>query len=97
MLDPKRTLPTNSALERQLINVIVTRCSPDSVNQKISTATAKKYVPSTVTEWGRVQIYDTGDRATGRAHRRPESSSRDSCFVRVCHIPSTSFSISPTS
>ncbi|KAF9645546.1 hypothetical protein BDM02DRAFT_3203518 [Thelephora ganbajun] len=36
-----------------------------------------------LTEWGRVQIYDTGDRASGRAHRKSDSSStRDSCFVR---------------
>ncbi|KAF9782695.1 hypothetical protein BJ322DRAFT_1110578 [Thelephora terrestris] len=82
MLDPKRTLPVDAALTRQLIDLIVTRCSPDSVNRKILAAIARKYVPGQLTEWGGVQIYDTGDRANGRAHRNPESSTRDSCFVR---------------
>ncbi|KAF9784483.1 hypothetical protein BJ322DRAFT_849234 [Thelephora terrestris] len=82
MLDPKRTLAVDAALTRQLIDLIVTRCSPDSVDRKIPAAVARKYVPRQLTEWGGVQIHDTGDRANGRAHRKPESSTRDSCFVR---------------
>jgi hypothetical protein len=97
MLDPKRTLPVDAALTRQLIDLIVTRCSPDSVDQKIPAAIARKYVPGQLTEWGGVQIYDTGDRANGRAHRRPESSTRDSCFVRVRPKYSPSFFVSRTS
>lgn len=86
MLDPKRTLPVDAALTRQLVDLIVTRCSPDFADRKVSAATAKKYVPSELTEWGGVQIYDTSDRARGRAHRKPESSTRNSCFVRVCDV-----------
>ena len=75
----------NAALERQLVDLIVTRCSPNSLTQKISAATARKYIPCELKEWGKVQIYGTGDRASGRACRKPEPSTRDSCFVRVSH------------
>lgn len=84
LMHPKRTLLVDSRLERQLIALIVTRCSPNSTDQKIPVATARKYVPRELMEWGRVQIYETGDRARGRALRKPESSTRDCSFVRVC-------------
>ena len=83
LLDPKRALTVDSVLERQLVDLIVTRFSPNSAERKIPTETARKYVPSQLTEWGRVQIYDTGDRARGQAYHKPESSTRVSSFVRV--------------
>lgn len=96
MTQPKRVLPVDSSLKRQLIDLIVTRCSPNFFDQKIPYTIAGKYVPSELTEWGRVQIYDSGDRARGRAHRTSGSSTRDCCFVRVCHVNSLSFLISLT-
>lgn len=91
-MHPKRSLSVNSSLERQLTDLIATRCSPNSSDQKIPMATARNYVPKQLTEWGKVQIYETGDRAEGRAHRKSGSSVRDRCFVRVCRIP---FSLIP--
>ena len=79
-------LSVNPSLERQLIDLIVTRCSPNFRDQKISVATAREYVPRELVEWGRVQIHDAGDRVRGRALRTPESSIRDSSFVRVSHF-----------
>jgi hypothetical protein len=65
------------------------KVQPELCGSKDICRNSPKYVPSELTEWGRVQIYDTGDRARGRALRKPESSTRDCCFVRVCHLPST--------
>ena len=83
-MDPKCTLLVNSSLEQQLIALIVTRCSPNSANQKIPVAIAWKYIPKELMEWGRVQIHGTSDRARGQALWKPESSTRNCCFVWVC-------------
>ena len=91
LLHPKRTLPINSSLKWQLVDLIVTRCSPDSADQKISFATVQEYVPNKLIEWGRVQIHDTGDRAHKWALQKSESSTRDCCFIWVCSIPLSHF------
>lgn len=79
----KRALLINAVLERQPVELTATRCSPNSTNRMIPTATARQHVPSELTEWSRVQIYDTRDRARGWAYHNPEPLTMDSCFIRI--------------
>ena len=46
----KQTLLVNPSLEQQLIALIITRCSPNSTNQKIPVTIAQKYVPKELTD-----------------------------------------------
>jgi hypothetical protein len=77
-------LKINEGLRRQLADLIVTRCSPDFGMRKVPTATARKYIPDQLTEWGRVQLADGGDRIKGHALVNEDTPTRRTCcFVRV--------------
>ena len=77
-------LKINESLRRQLAELIVTRCSPDSGRRKIPTATARKYIPDHLTEWGRVQLTDGGDRIRGYALTDENRSAQRTCsFIKV--------------
>jgi len=67
LLAPRKRLKINEGLRRQLADLIVTRCSPDSGTRKIPTTTARNYIPDQLTEWGRAQLAGGGDRIKGHA------------------------------
>ena len=84
LLAPRKTLKITEGLRRQLADLIVTRCSPDFGTQKVSTTTARKYIPDRMKEWGRAQLADGGDRIKGCALINEETPARRTCcFVRV--------------
>lgn len=89
LLAPRKRLNVSEGLRRQLADLIVTRCSPDFGRRKITTATARKYIPDQLTEWGRAQLSDGGDMIKGYAlinEGRPAR--RTCCFVRVSTLVS---------
>ena len=79
----------NKGLRRQLAELVVTRCSPDFGRRKISIVTAQKYIPDHLTEWGKVQVANGGDRIKGHALiNENEPARRTSCFIRVSILSS---------
>lgn len=87
MLAPRKKLKANESLKRQLAELIITRCSPDSGRQKILTATARKYIPEQFTEWGRARLAKGGDVIKGYALINENRPARHACcFVRVSHL-----------
>jgi len=84
LLAPRKRLKITEGLRRQLAELIVTRCSLDSGRWKIPTTATRKYIPDHLTEWGRAQMADGGDRIRGYALTNENLPARRTCsFVRV--------------
>lgn len=83
LLPPKRKLVIDAKLHKKLAMALVTRYSPDDPSMKISMATASKYVPTNVRQWGQVQIRDGGDRFKSRAMLKGQKRARDCTYVKV--------------
>jgi hypothetical protein len=83
LLPPKRRLVIDSKLCKKLAMALVTRYSPSDPQMKISMATASKYVPASVRQWGQAQIHDGGDRFKCRAMLKGQTRTRDCTYVKV--------------
>ena len=83
LLPPKRKLEIDSKLQKKLAATLVTRYSPDDPQMKISMATASKYIPASVHQWGQAQIRDGGDRFKCHALLKGQRRTRDCTYVRV--------------
>ena len=83
LLPPKRKLEIDSRLRKKLAAALVTRYSPDDPRMKISMATASKYIPTSVHQWGQAQIRNGGDRFKCRAMLKGQRHARDCTYVKV--------------
>lgn len=88
LLPPKRNLDIDSRLRKKLAAALVTRYSPDNPHMKISMATASKYIPTSVHQWGQAQIHHGGDCFKCRALLKGQSHARDCTYVKVSACPS---------
>jgi hypothetical protein len=83
LLPPNKKLEIDSGLRKKLAAALVTRYSPDNPQMKISIATASKYVPQSVSQWGQAQIRGGGDRFKCRALLKGRQHARDCTYVKV--------------
>jgi len=84
LLPPKKSLVIDSSLCKKLAAALVTRYSPDdNPRMKVSVATASKYVPASVRQWGQGQIGGGGDRFKCRALLKGQGHARDCTYVKV--------------
>jgi len=83
LLPPEKSLEIDGRLLKKLAAALVTRYSPDDPRMKISIATASKYVPTSVRQWGQAQIRNEGDRFKCRALLKTQAHSRDCTYVKV--------------
>lgn len=89
LLPPKKNLVLESGLSKKLAAALVTRYSPDNPPTKISIATASKYVPTSVCQWGQGHIRNGGDRFKCRGLLKGQRCARDCTYVKV----STAYSL----
>ena len=56
-----RMLTIDSTLRKKLMAALVTRYSPNDPQRRILIATALKYIPASVHQWGQAHIHDSGN------------------------------------
>lgn len=86
LLPPERQFLVDQGTRKKLAAALVTRYSPDDPRHKISIATASKYVPDSIRQWGQVQICGGGDRFKCGALLKNQKHSRDCTYVKVCRF-----------
>lgn len=83
LMQPRKVMILDQDVQTALAKALVTRYSPLR-GRKIAMFTAREYVPNqAVSQWGRVQIAEGGDRMCCRAILAPGSLGRDCTYVRV--------------
>ena len=87
LLPPKRGLEIDDPLRRKLAATFVTRYSPNDPRMKISIATASKYIPVSVDQWGQGQIRGGGDQFKCRTLLKGQRHVRDCTYVKVSTSP----------
>ena len=92
LLPPKRKLVINAGLRKKLAMALVTRYSPNNLSMKILITTASKYIPTSVHQWGQVQICNRGNRFKSHALLKSRKHTCDCTHVKVSVHP-VSFTI----
>ena len=83
LLPPTKKFAIDSGLCKKLAAALVTRYSPDNPLMKISIATASKYVPMSVHQWGQGHIRGGGDWFKCCGLLRGQRHARDCTYVKV--------------
>lgn len=77
LLTPRaESLPVTPELKRKIAKFLATTL-------EVNGNEAKKYIPETLKQWGRLQISDGGDMVHARGYHKLREDTRDSSFVRV--------------